>query len=156
MAGKAVLEFEDREWKAFIVKLGAGSKRLQEFAAEAYKVAGYRDIIEHFRKEEGPKGLWPERADATQIAYAKKGWAGNKLLQATGNLRQSVLPTNVENVGRDAILVYANAPYGRVHDEGSPGRGLPQREFMWISGPGMEKMAMIVLELLAGETNGRV
>lgn len=78
--------------------------------------------------------------------------SSNKLLVLTGQMRGSLLPGNVRNLGPDSIKFYSNDPKSGAHDEGDDSKNLPARPFMWISSIGQERMAQIVLDQwLAGK-----
>lgn len=158
---KATLD--SRVFKKFLVsirkKLGNSNKMLRI----AYATAGFRDIIEHFRKEQGPAGKWRRRSQFTQELYLaiNKGAAEppegiprrafnprNKILQLTGNMRQSIEDKKVQNSGRNAITIISNVSYSGKHDEGL--EGLPRRKFMWLSSRAMNSMGKIVLARVVG------
>lgn len=158
---------ETEEWSEWIKTTFAKLENVQALLQAAAQAFAFQDIIEHFRKEEGPAGKWKPRSDSTQAKYAKiqaglwKPPRGarrgsfsptNKLLQLTGNLRQSVLPTNVEPVGRSSLRIFANAPYSAVHDVG--GRAIPARPFMWLSDTAQEKMVDAIAQMVMEETGG--
>ena len=131
----------------------------------AYTIAGHKDIVDHFEREEGPQGRWaplkegtqrhregkiPKRS-AKQIAgiekrTGKKFVGGVKILQDTGRLFNSILPTNVKKVNDDTIMAFANVNYSAVHDRGSKKKNIPQRKFMWFTRAGLELMRKIIVD----------
>jgi phage gpG-like protein len=149
VAEDAVLKLEDsdiRRWKSAL------QLRLKEFAPilkRMYAIYGFKDIVDHFSKERGPDGPWKPRAQFTQELYAaiRAGHAKpapgvargaysptNKLLQLTGNLRKSILPSNAKTLNSRTILVFANDPKGGQHDRGrTKWPKIPARPFMWLS-----------------------
>jgi len=79
-------------------------------------IIGYRNIIQHFRKEEGPNGKW-------KPLKHRKG----KILQDTGRLRMSI---NFRGSGNTGYLG-TNVIYAATHQFG---RGkIPARPFLWFS-----------------------
>lgn len=155
---KVVLD--TKEWDKFISGVTGKLADVAGLLMTAANLFAFKDIIDHFSKEEGPNGSWPKRSPATQEAYAKIAagiWnapkrmrAGsfsptNKLLQLTGNLRQSINPGNMERAGKNSIVIFANAPYAGRHDAG--GGGIPARPFMWLSDKVQDKMLDAIMEL---------
>lgn len=152
-----VVLLDDREWQGFLRDM---KKKLQDPFA-LLKVGamtyGFKDIIDHFSKEEGPEGKWPKRKESTQKAYAIMGKRhakynpSNRLLQLTGNLRKSLLPTsgNTKQQGRYGILLFTNVPYAGRHNYGE-GK-TPKREFMFLSGPAQQQMVDLILSRVVGE-----
>lgn len=134
---------DDKEWRGFFSKLIFNLNNPLAKLKAGYAIFGYKDIIDHFEKEEGEGGKkWKKRKASTQHSYKlrnksnKKYNPTNKLLQMTGTLRQSILTgkkTNVKNVGRSGILVFSRVKYGGVHNYGSNKKNIPKREFMWMS-----------------------
>lgn len=111
----------------------------------------FRDVMDHFEKEEGPDGKWDPWGKFHRDNMDKLGKGGNKLLQDTGRLRQSFLPTNYRKVG-EGILWFNpaqtkdNFPYAYAHNEG--GEQLPARTFMWLSDEASEKIAEVTLNFV--------
>lgn len=157
---QVTLKLDTAEWDAIMGRLFKNLGKAQAVMRVAAQAVAFADIIDHFAKEEGPAGKWPARSAATQHRYemiASGQWvpprgtprgafrASNKLLQLTGHLRQSIMPTNVEKAGADGIRIFANAKYSARHDQG--GGGTPQRQFMWLSGTAQTKMAEMIVKL---------
>ena len=100
----------------------------------------FRDVIEHFEQEMGSKGPWHRLTER----YAKERPQG-KILQISGHLRQSFKPTNYKSVADEGLFWYNNAttksgfPYAFAHNKGGP--ILPKRDFMWISGVALKRIA---------------
>jgi phage gpG-like protein len=165
---KAVVEFNDTELKKYFAKFkGLDWSRILK---AAYMTAGFQDIIEHFKNEQGPSGKWQDRSYYTEYRYAKifdgewklpKGTSkaqfniGNKILQATGTLRNSILPSkaDVKKLNNNSIQVFNNAKYSGIHDTGGKikvfgkyNATMPQREFMWISSKGMDLMVKVIMD----------
>lgn len=164
----ANLKFDDSEWRAFFErnKNRDWSKVLQS----VYATIGFKDVIDHFNKEEGPEGGWQRRKAETDYRYSKIGggeWktpagfargafsSSNKVLQLTGNLRGGILPTNSERVSKTAIKVFNNVVYSGIHDRGGKfmawgkhSATMPKRSFMWLSNDAMERMAVAIMGLI--------
>jgi phage gpG-like protein len=134
---------DDRQWQIFFKKLDKNIHNPEKILATAYATRGFRDIQDHFRNEEGPKGAWQELSPAR----LRQRGPGARILQDTGNLRQSITPTNYKKES-DGIRVFAAAPYSGIHDRGSEGKNIPKRSFMWLSKQALSDMAKIVLGLL--------
>lgn len=157
----AVVKFDYGQWDSAIKNTLNALVRKDDLLRRAFNIFGIKDLIEHFRDQRGPKDAWKPRAQATQDAYARilaglrkpgKGTAraaydpSNLILQLTGNLRKSLLNPSIRTKSGDTIEVYSESPYGAAHDEGSSKRGLPQREFMWLSDDAQENMTNAILE----------
>jgi phage gpG-like protein len=166
---KADIEIDTSEWDSFLSKMVVNLKRAQVHLKVAAQAFAFQDIIAHFRDEEGPEGKWAPRSQETQRRYAmiqsgqwrppKGARAGsftptNKLLQLTGDMRKSLMPTEggIKNVGSDAVMLFSNAEYSGRHDMG--GGGIPARPFMWLSDATEEKMANTVLQLILEDQAG--
>lgn len=151
MSGKATLNAG--EWTSFLSSVQSKVKDPSALLKAAFMTAGFQDIIQHFRDEKGPDGKWRPRSPITQMQYAMRNKTdsrynpSNKLLQLTGNLRKSILPTNTKKVSKNAIEIFANAEYGGRHDRGED---MPQREFMWFSDSAKDRMAQIISSLAFG------
>jgi phage gpG-like protein len=122
--------------------------------AMALSAVVFQDIIDHFENEEYlplPTAPWSQLYRKLQDA---RGKGGNKLLQDSGRLRQSFLPTNYRKVG-EGIVWFNPArtedgfPYAFAHNEGGP--KLPQRTFMWTSDEASEKIAEVTLNFVLGK-----
>jgi len=156
-----VAQIDIRPWMSYLSGIQGRIKDKFKLLKVAFTTYGFADIIDHFEKERGQDGKWVQRAESTQHRYERIGsgdWKPpvgiarsafnptNKLLSLTGNLRQSLLTSNVRPRG-DGLEFFANAEYSGVHDEGSPKKNIPQREFMWLSDNAMEKMALLIVNL---------
>ncbi len=135
-AWEDLLKQVDKKWKAVYAR--------REFA-ELISIIVYGDIISHFDAEMGPKSKWTAWSKAYSEHMSKIGKSGNKLLQDTGRLRNSFTPSNWR-AQNDGLMFYNNAkvkgfPYAKAHDEG--GKKLPQRKFMWLSQPGMNRIITV-------------
>lgn len=148
------IKFDDREVVEFFKKLTKNlddiSKSQQAFAGAIGAVV-FKDVIDHFEREQGPSGKWKKWSRSYDEYMKAIGKGGNKILQDTGRLRQSFAPTNYRKA-TDGIVFYNNAktkdgyPYAWAHNEGD-GR-LPQREFMWLSKTASDNLSKVTLGYL--------
>ena len=161
----ARVHFDDGEWQKFFLK--HRDKDWASILKAAYATVGHKNIDKHFRDEKGPEGSWAPRKDSTQHRYAKifagewKVPAGssrsefspsNKLLQKTGRLKGSILPTNTTKVSRTAIRAFSNVDYSGIHNTGGRVKVfgkytavLPKREFMWLDDKAREDMLISIM-----------
>lgn len=114
----------------------------------------FADIMSHFKNQEGSEGPWAAWSKVHADHMGKLGKSGNRILQDTGRLRQSFLPTNYRSVN-DGILWFNPAktakgfPYAAAHDEGGP--KLPKRDFMWLSDEALGRIEDVTLKFLEEE-----
>jgi hypothetical protein len=122
----------------------------------AISVIGFRDVIEHFEKEQGEKSRWKPWGALYRAHMRKIGRGDNKILQDTGRLRQTTMmpvrPTEIKK----GYLVFNPAqtskgfPYAFAHDRGGP--ILPKRDFMWLSLKAMNQISIVTASYMAKET----
>lgn len=112
----------------------------------------YRDVMDHFKRQEGETGAWKEWSDSYQTFMARIGKSGNNILQDTGKLRNSFAPGNYKRTSK-GLVWFNNArtrsgfPYAYAHDNATEKRStLPRREFMWLSKDAMGDIAIRALE----------
>ena len=138
-AGSADIVFDNAKVKRALESLVLRNKQIAERDERVIGILSaivFRDVIEHFRRQEGPEDKWKDWSPRYSAFMASIGRSGNKLLQFSGRLRNSFQPTNVRKVS-EGILWFNNAktakgfPYAAAHDQGGP--KLPQRQFMWLS-----------------------
>lgn len=113
----------------------------------------FKDVIEHFSKQEGSDGSWKTWSPTYKAAMERRGKGGNKILVDTGRLRNTFKPTNMKN-SEGGFLWYNNAqvngfPYAAAHDEGD-GK-LPKRDFMWLSNNAMDDISEQTLQFMLEE-----
>lgn len=145
------IEFDSKEVDKFIDELDRGVRDVKDRQSKFMNALGpvvYRDVIEHFEREQGPQGKWKPWSKNYREYMQKIGRDGNQILQSTGRLRQAFKPTNYRISG-EYVYWYNNAktgtpkkgayrqtpagtPYAYMHDEGV---GVPKREFMYLSEP---------------------
>lgn len=87
-------------------------------------LVAWKDVMDHFKKEEGPGGKWVPLAARTLAWKKKRGYKG--MLKNTGNLRQR---TTMEQFGGKGIVANT-VDYAVKHQFGL---GVPARPFLWIS-----------------------
>jgi len=129
--------------------LGSGNKVVADLIFSRVD----RDVMDHFRNERGPDGMWTSWSDSYADHMSRIGKSGNLLLQDSGRLRESfqVAPTQP----RDGFLfsnpakTSGNFPYAEAHDKG--GEKLPKRKFMWVSQEALEDIGSIVLKWISAE-----
>lgn len=93
-------------------------------------VFGFKDVVDHFRKEQGPDGQWPELGGWYKDRKHKK-YPGRPMLVMSGRLRQGFLPTNIRENDEASVAMFNPTEYAGKHDRGED--GVKQRKFMWIS-----------------------
>jgi phage gpG-like protein len=151
---EVTLEFDGDEAIKWLEGMHARMRRATEPGQTGREFVGllsavvYRDVLEHFEDEQGPKGSWDDWSDVYADHLAAIGRGGNKMLQFTGRLRNSFKPGNVR-ADQTGFAWYNDAatgdgfPYAFAHNEGGP--KLPKREFMWLSGDATARLAQITL-----------
>jgi len=133
--GAAGIRIDVTEWEGLFALMRGRVSDMPKLLHTAYATTGFQNIIQHFADEASPDGKWKP------LKYRK-----GKPLQDTGNLRKSILPSNWRSVNSKSIMVFANAPYGKIHDEGTS--RIPQRKFMWLSQPTQQKMAEQIASII--------
>lgn len=150
------------QWKHMLEGIQARAKNVAGILKAVFNTFGFKDIVDHFEKEQGEDGAkWAPRSAETQAWYTAimqgrrkppRGTAraaynpSNRLLQLTGRMRQSIGPTNVRRLTDKSILIFANMEYSGRHQSG--GKGLPRRSFMWVSDGALNDMAEASVSLL--------
>jgi phage gpG-like protein len=153
MAAEIVLE--DKKIQEFFKKTLKNMKDIENGESSFIGIVGatvFKDVIDHFSKEQGQDGPWAPWSKVYQQHMMKIGRQGNKKLQFTGRLRQTFKPTDSRKVS-GGLVWYNNAmtknnfPYAQAHDEGI---GSPQREFMWLSPTAVETIAKQIVNFTLG------
>lgn len=153
----AEVVFENKEIIDFLENLG---KRLKNIKDGERRYAGllstiiYKDVMSHFDKQEGSDGKWDHWSYYYTVKMEKSGKGGNKILQDTGRLRQSFLPTNNRSSNEgitwfNSAITKQGFPYAWAHNEGDG--NLPKRDFMWASDKAMESMTEKTLQFMIDE-----
>jgi phage gpG-like protein len=163
-----VIKLDDSEVRKYLQKITDKLRNPAKLLMPIVAAFGLKDIDSHFKNESGPDGKWKERSDWTQQYYEKirsgayRPPAGqsralynpaNRILQMTGALRESFVPGNVSEHGKNAVKVVSNIDYSKIHDQGGKkGKAtIPARPFMWMSDNAMKLMARALLDAIAGE-----
>lgn len=155
MAENAQAIFDSKEADLMLQRLKEKAKKIPNADKVLQSLLSnivFQDIDEHFDRQEGPNGGWKKWSNIYQEHMDKIGRGGNKILQFTGILRQSIRPGPAKS-GQYTWVNPAQTkdgfPYARAHDEG--GKQLPQREFMWLSDKGMDRAADTMMKYLLDE-----
>lgn len=153
--GKVVLD--DKQWRTFLGKIYRDLRNPLEKLSVLGSTMGYSNIIDHFRKEEGPDGEWPKRLPKTQLAYkrlnkkSKVYNPSNKLLQLRGNLRKDIRiarrEKRHEKVGNQGVRLFTVIPYAGKHNYGD--KDMRQREFMYLDDETQQKMVDALIAWIA-------
>jgi phage gpG-like protein len=155
MAVQTFAKLDDKRIKKFLKSLESKNTKVSQAQKEYTKRIApivFADIMDHFENEQGPKGQWAEWSDIYASHMAKIGKSGNNILQDTGRLRQSFLPTNSRKAS-NGILWFNPAktdtgfPYASHHDETAK----TTRPFMWLSPNAMELIGEATLDFIIGE-----
>lgn len=123
---------------------GLGDKGLWKRALRSVvSLFTFKDVVDHFRKEQGPEGRWP----ALKPSYAKwkRKQGKTKMLQFTGQLRQGFLPSNIRDNDESSVVLFNPVEYAGKHDRGE---GVPQRQFMWIGRRAQDLMDKSLVKLI--------
>ena len=157
----AEFTFDSEEWKKFLTKLQkkwgdvvVGTSSVRRQFSGLISIFVYQDVMDHFKKEQGPKGAWDDWSDTYKKHLMKIGRPNNNKLQFDGRMRNAFIPSSLRNTN-EGVLFYNNAKtakgfaYAAHHDAGrSSYKGNP-RPFMWLSDSGMNKIVSKSLEWLA-------
>lgn len=152
----------------FILKMQKQLRFPAKILRKVSNIFAFKDIIDHFRREKGPKKRWQKRSDFTQQIYKQiqigamrppEGQSrsqfnpANAILKMTGTLRKSLLGGNAKIKGRDAVILSSNVDYSGKHDKGTGfGKGkIPPRPFMWLSNKAKSNMLNAMLRMVMGK-----
>src|SRR5262245_4569018 len=126
----AEFNFDAKEWQDLLTRLKkkwdyilVGTSGVRKEFSELASIFVFKDIMDHFENESGPKGQWVWWSDAYTAHLNKIGRGGNKILQFNGRLKQSFTANNWKSTN-DGVLFYNNAktsggfPYAAAHDRG--------------------------------------
>lgn len=106
-------------------------------------VFGFKDVIDHFDNEQGEGREWPKLSPQYGEWKSKK-YPGRQKLILHSRLRQSFLPANTRYEGKDGVAFFNPVEYADKHDIGKD--GVPQRQFMWLSGRAMDQLERGLLD----------
>lgn len=149
--------FDDAAVRKFLSGVTSRSEKIsQKQHQDVIDIMGavvFKDVIQHFEREEGPDGRWTGWSPSYAAFMASIGRSGNQILQFSGRLRNSFQPTNVRRTS-DGLAWFNNAktasgfPYAAAHNEG--GARLPARKFMWLSDEALSSLEGQILKYLEG------
>jgi len=150
MAITVAAEFEDKEVRAFLRNMDSRLKDIKggrRQYASLISVLVFRDVIDHFKNEEGPEGKWKAWSDKYKFHMQKIGKSGNLILTDDRTLVNNNRFGNFRNQS-NGILFFNPTPYAEAHDEGSPKKNLPARPFMWLSKHAMDEISQQTLAFM--------
>lgn len=181
MAEQITLDYKNKEVQRFLEGMIRNLKNVKnkdrKFISNILSIHVFKDVIDHFEKESGPKGKWQKWSKSYKDQLAGKIYFrtlnGNKIpfegqdpkrttkpdriLQDSGNLRQNFKPINWRP-DRKGIAWFNNAktksgfPYAYAHDNyTAPRTILPQRQFMWLSEKALTNMGKDTLSYIVEE-----
>ena len=110
---------------------------------------GFKDVIDHFEKEQGSKRKWVKwnrkTSDGRRRFFSSRpyGKGGNKLLQDTGRLRASISFKGMRNSAK----VFTKTGYGKFHQFGT--NKMVKRDFLWIAPKVRRDMAIVYVRFIA-------
>ena len=112
-----------------------------------WSIIGFKDIIQHFKDQLGPKGKWKKLAPITIKARRNKDKSSIKILQDTGQMRNSLRPgIGKKDFKRNRVILFTTIEYAKKHNEGL--KGMPKREFMWLSKNAKNQIKKITAEFM--------
>jgi phage gpG-like protein len=182
MADTAEVTLDSKQWDNLLKKVRARYKDIEQrkqWGGLASAIV-FRDIMDHFRKEEGPDGKWADwshsymQAIAGLVAFRyskalkrviaitdddflsknKPPRKPGKKLQVTGNLRTSFTPSSWR-AQREGLMFFNKAKtssgFPYAYAHDTGGPKLPQRKFMWLSKKGMNSLARQTVRWLSGD-----
>jgi len=97
-------------------------------AMEKIAARGWKDVINHFEQERGPRGKWK--------SIKRKG----QILQDTGLLRGSIRFRSIVN----EAIVFSRTKYGKFHETGTS--KMVVRKFMWLSSEVKKILSKMLLD----------
>ncbi len=145
MSISADIEFNSEAWDKSIKRISdvwndkSFSSPERKQLKALLEIGVFKDIISHFESETAPDGAWQAWSNSYDRHMQMIGKGGNKILQDTGRLRNTMMPGGGggSRATGDGLLFFNNAttkggfPYAAAHDTGGP--KLPKRKFMWLS-----------------------
>ncbi len=149
--------FKDENLTRYLTDLVRRGKQIDAKDKTVASIIGavvFRDVLDHFEKQEGPDGPWTPWSQSYRRQMFRKGKLGNRILQDTGRLRQNLQPQKYR-VTKDGIVWFNNAktksgaPYAFMHDNDTePRTQLPRRSFMFLSDNALEQIEGQILKFL--------
>ena len=153
-------------WNNLMNKINANRARSIQLLKTLSKIIAFKEVIKHFKDKRGKNKPWPKRRNSTQERYGNiesgrwktpSGYQagmfnpGNELLVLTGNLRQAFSKDNLRQEGGNSVVLFNPMEYAGVHNLGNKAKGIPQRQFMWISKSGADLMAKGLVNRFLGD-----
>lgn len=151
MSIKASFEFDASDWDRILKDVYTKWKKVENRKEFGNIVAPMiqRDFQDHFDKERGPQKKWQKWSDAYAKHMRRIGKSGNLILTDTGRLRRSLMQNKNWRADQAGLMFYSKVVYAGVHDQGSPKQNIPQRQFMWLSTKGLDKVIDVIERWLA-------
>jgi phage gpG-like protein len=152
----ADFEFKDKNLLIYLQSLKVNLKKFKDHnkkVGNIFSVFVFKDVIDHFEKERGPKRRWQHWSDSYIGKMIKKKKIANMILQDTGRLRNNFKPHKFRST-KNGFLWFNNAktkkgfPYAAAHNNDEPRKTLPQRKFMWLSAKALTKISDVSLDRL--------
>ena len=94
---------------------------------QAFRKPVLDDQRDHRKKQEGPEGKWPKRAAATVARYKAMRRAGRRPPRSMLGRLPSAFRIKYE---RKSLVLESTVKWSIAHQKG---RGVPKREYYWIS-----------------------
>ena len=132
---------KDKQVKKLLSDMIKAKGKISQRSKDYVTLIGARviaDIIDHFENEQGPNGRWAPWSEAYRLQMAKKGKAGNKILQDTGRLKGGWMPARYRK-SKQGVLWFNPVKYAGAHDQGT--NRLPKRQFTWLSSKAMSNIS---------------
>lgn len=112
--------------------------------------SAWREVVKNFDDEKDSDGkAWPKWSKRDPKTGKRKFYntrptqrGGSKLLQDTGNLRQSNRWKATDNLA----MVFNKVKYAKYHDKGT--KFIPKRKFMWIGRKARKTYADFILKYI--------
>lgn len=130
------------ELKKWLQELKKNVRYRIQFYAKA-KLIMFQDVMNHFKREEGPEGKWQKLSKLTLYRRRKKG-KGAKILRDTGRLMGDITAIS----GNDGAEVGTNDIRARTHQEGDKERNIPARTFAFLSEEANERILDVMVDYL--------
>jgi hypothetical protein len=143
--------FNDKEVTKFLGDLTKKIKKTKD-AEKAYvgllSIIVFRDIMDHFDKDMGSDGKWPDLSPNYAAWKREKGY--EKTLAINGKLRGGLMPIKNNRYTKTSggILWKNTVKYSGKHEYGE---GVPKRDMMWLSDSAMEEISKETLQFLLDE-----
>ena len=104
---------------AMMNKIGSKDKWMKILSSLVATI-GLGDVRDHFRREQGSSGAWPELS-RSYAEWKQRKYAGRPKLVLSAHLSKSFLPSNIRREGPDAVALFNPVEYSGMHDKGFKG-----------------------------------